>query len=290
MGKLAIPVDTKGFYDNGAKRLTVFVGERAYINFTGTPSEIADVYFTAAGYDSNDRVIATYRVSATTLSVEIDTSSPTRLTFESANSDGKALAAPIEISIRLRPTYDAGGPEGQTDPNACWAACTTWWLTATPERHSLDQLELLKRASGMTNRDGTINSGPYGSFAQKNGFKMRVERIQPRNLRNYLGYWPLLIGFRAPGGFGHMNVIYGSNSAADTVDIMDPWSPDPALDNNYVDQSEDGEVPVYASTADGSPFVFTGTYVTRQFTYYLSNPMTGGYFLVGYPSEYRAQI
>ena len=39
-----------------------------------------DVYFTAAGYDSNDRVIATYKESAITLSVEIDTSSPTRLT------------------------------------------------------------------------------------------------------------------------------------------------------------------------------------------------------------------
>jgi hypothetical protein len=290
MGKLSIPSDTKGLYDNRAKQLTVFVGERAFVSFTGTPAEVADVYFAAAGYDSNDRVIATYKGNATTLFVEIDTTSPSRLSFESANSDGKALAPTIEILVRMRPDYDAGDCEGQVDPNACWAACTTWWLTVTPGRQAVSQLELLKRASGMTNRDGTINAGPYTTFAQKNGFRMRVERIQPRNLSNYLGYWPLIIGFKAPGGFGHMNVLYGRNEGAGTVDAMEPWAPDPSLDNNYTDQSEAGQVPVYASNTDGSPFVFTGDYVTRQFSYYLNSPLQGGYFLAGYPAEYRVQI
>src|SRR5579871_200981 len=99
MGKLSIPSGTKGLYDNRTKQLTVYVGERAHVNFSGSPREVADAYFAATGKDSIDRVIATYKESATMLSVEIDTTLSSRLRFESSNSDGKPLAPTIEIRV-----------------------------------------------------------------------------------------------------------------------------------------------------------------------------------------------
>jgi hypothetical protein len=289
MGKLSIPRDTKGFYDRKEKTLTVFVGERAFIRFTGSAAETQDVVFSAWGGSSGERANEVYRESATVLDVAIDTSSPARIGFTASSGDGKPLAAPIVIRIRMRPDYGSTRPIGQQDSNACWAACLAWWIQAAGDRLPVSQLSLIGKASGMWNADGTINPDKLEAFVRKERFRMHTQRIRPRDLKSFMGYWPLLIGFTAPGGFGHMNVLYSYDDAASSVAGMEPWYPDPEFDLSYT--SDDvGGVPVFYSKKTGDPYPFTGANLRSTYARYGNKPLKAGYFWVGFPEEYLAQI
>ena len=289
MGKLFLPKDTKGLYDRGTKSLTIFVGESATVGFSGTASETQSVQFSAWGNGTGERANEVYRVNAATLEANIDTSSPARLTFEATNGAGKALATSITILIRMRPKYSDYTPIGQYDATACWAACLAWWLSAMSDRPSTSQLDLLGKASGMWNKDGTINPNQLELFVKKNGFKMHTARIKPKDLKDYLGFWPLMIAFKAPGGFGHMNVLHNYNAMFDRVDAMEPWYPDPALDNGYTGMME-GAVPAYYSKTTGDAFTFEGSHLDRTYNTYGNNPLKGGYFWIGFPQEYLEKI
>jgi hypothetical protein len=289
MGKLFLPKETKGLYDRANKTLTIFVSEEATIGFSGTPNETQSVRFSAWGNMTGERANEVYRVNATTLEANIDTSSPARLTFEATNGDGKALATSITILIRMRPKYGDYTPIGQYDSTACWAACLAWWLSVLADRPSTSQLDLIGKASGMWNKDGTINPNQLELFVKKNGFKMHTARIQPKDLKDYMGFWPLLIAFKAPGGFGHMNVLHNYGWKNSTVDAMEPWYPDPELDSAYTSDEYDG-VPVYTKKNSGDPFEFKGAHLHRTYSIYGNNPLKGGYFWVGFPQEYLEKI
>lgn len=289
MGKLFLPKETKGLYDRANKTLTIFVGESATIGFSGTLNETQSVRFSAWGNMTGERANEVYRVNSGTLEANIDTSSPARLTFEATNGDGKAMASSITILIRMRPKYGDYNSVGQFDANACWAACLEWWLTVLPDRPSISQLDLIGKASGMWNRDGTINPNKLELFVKKNGFKMHTARVQPKDLKDYMGFWPLMIGFKASGGFGHMNVLYNYDWQFEMVDVMEPWYPDPSLDNAYESSEYEG-VPVYSKKGSGDPFEFTGGNFHRSYSYYGNNPLKGGYFWVGFPQEYLEKI
>jgi hypothetical protein len=289
MGKLSIPRDTKGYYDRREKTLTVFVGERAFVRFTGSTAETKDVTFSAWGGSSGERAAEVYRENQTTLDVAIDTSSPARIAFTATSGDGKPLAAPITILIRMRPDYGSSRAIGQQDSNACWAACLAWWLGAAGNRVPISQLELIGKAHGMWNADGTINPDKLETFVRKERFGMHTQRVQPRDLKSFMGYWPLLIGFTAPGGFGHMNVLYSYDESLSSVAGMEPWYPDPDFDLSYT--SDDvGGVPVYYSKKDGAPYPFTGANLRSTYARYGNKPLRAGYFWVGFPEEYLAQI
>lgn len=289
MGKLFLPKETKGLYDRASKTLTVFVNEDAYIGFSGTPNETQSVQFSAWGNGTGERANEVYRPNASTLHVAINTSSPVRLDFEATDGNGKTLAPAIKILVKMRPNYKAYNAIGQMDSNACWAACLAWWLSVLPDRPSITQLELMGRAHGMWNKDGTINPNQLELFVKKNGFKMHTARIKPKDLKDYMGYWPLMIGFSASAGFGHMNVLCGYDSTFDAVDTMEPWYPDPIFDSAYTSDDFQG-VPVYYHKTSGDAYKFSGANLHLTFDTYGSNPMKGGYFWLGFPQEYLEKI
>lgn len=288
MGKLFLPKETKGLYDRASKTLTIFVREDAYIGFSGTPNETQSVQFSAWGNGTGERANEVYRQNASTLHVAIDTTTPARLDFAATNGDGKILAPAIKILVRMRPNYKAYNAVGQMDSNACWAACLEWWLSALPDRPSITQIELMGKAHGMWNKDGTINPNMLELFVKKNGLKMHTARVKPKDLKDYMGYWPLMIGFKSSGGFGHMNVLCGYDPAFDAVDTMEPWYPDPIFDSGVTGEMVDG-VPIYYQ-ANGDPYKFSGANLHLTYDTYGSNPIKGGYFWVGFPQEYLEKI
>lgn len=289
MGKLYLPKETKGIYDRKSKTLTIFVGETAYIGFSGSSNETKSVQFSAWGGNSGERANEVYREDSTHLSVLIDTSSPARLDFTAIDGSGKVLAPAIKILITMRPNYSAYRAVGQTDSNACWAACLEWWLSVLPDRPSINQSGLITRASGMWNKDGTINPDKLELFVKKNAFKMHTVRAKPKDLINYMGYWPLLIGFKSSGGFGHMNVLYGYDEEFSAVDTMEPWYPDPMFDSSYTSMMAEG-LPVYYDKNTGAPYVFTGANLHLTYETYSNNPLKMGYFWLGFPQEYLEKI
>lgn len=293
MGKLFLPKETHGLWDAKTKSLTVYCGEDAYIGFQGTNSEIADLRFSAWGSSLGECANEVYDEGQGKRSTRIDTSRPGTLKFECTDGD-KALASAITIYIRMRPDYRHTKPEGQLDETACWAACLAWWLRVLPDRPSVEQSVFINKLGvGLWNKvDGTIKPAGLEHLVTKNGYRMKTARIQPSQLKDYLGYWPLILGFTASGGFGHMNVLCGYDSAFGTVDTMEPMYPDPIFDSDYqVTDTGAAGLSLFTNKSTGAPFVYTGAVRTGlSFDSFASSPMTSGYFWVGYPQEYAAKL
>lgn len=292
MGKLFLPKETHGLWDAKSRSLTVYCGEEAYVGYQGTQSEIANLEFSAFGSILGECAHEVYDEGPGRLSSGIDTSQPGTLTFE-CTSDGRALVQPITIYIRMRPNYKDAPPEGQLDETACWAACLAWWLRQLPDRPNVAQQDFLNKLGvGLWNKsDGTINPAGLEQLVAKNGYRMKTGRVQPGQLRDYLRYWPLILGFTSSGGFGHMNVLCGYDPNFDTVDTMEPMYPDPIYNADYdVMSAGAAGVPLFFNKTTGDPFVYDGAVRTGlSFDSFVSSPMKGGYFWVGYPQEYAAQ-
>ncbi|TBW39726.1 hypothetical protein EYW49_05560 [Siculibacillus lacustris] len=291
MGRFFLPADTRGMWDRSGRSLTVFVGEDVFIGFEGIGGEARAASFSASQHGSGEYAREVYDDGPTRLLIKIDTPQPLRLTFTATGKDGRDAAPPIEILVKMRPSFADIAPVGQMDSNACWAACLQWWLKAAPNRTQIDQPNLLVRSHGMVGADGTIDPAKMTSFVSVNNFGMTGRSVAARSIRDFFGMWPLLIGFKAPGGFGHMNVLHGENVAQKTVRAMEPWAPDPDLLGDQLNVIDDGRgPPVYAYKTDGAPYRFLGAQVTRPATYYTDSPMNSGQFWVGVPSEYLARM
>jgi hypothetical protein len=136
--------------------------------------------------------------------------------------------------------------------------------------------------SKVWNKDGTINiAGLQNGIRAQNGlFHMRTATISPTSLDDYMGLWPLLVGFRHPQGFGHMNVLYGYNDSTSKVQAMEPWYPD--TDSDGWDEGEP-----YLTDPN---FTFTGAYVERPLGHYKTPPPGLGVLFVGYQEEYTRRM
>jgi hypothetical protein len=293
MGKLFLPKETHGLWDAKSKSLTVYCGEDAYVGFQGTSSEVADLQFSAWSTSLGECANEVYDEGQGKRSTRIDTTKPGTLKFE-VTAGEKALASPITIYIQMRPEYRQMRAEGQLDETACWAACLAWWLRVLPDRPSVEQSEFLNKLGvGLWNKaDGTIRPAGLEQLATKNGYRMKTAKIQPSQLVDYLGYWPLMLGFTASGGFAHMNVLCGYDSSFNTVDTMEPMYPDPIFDSEYdVMGTGDAGVPLFYNRSTGAPYVYTGAVRTGlSLDSFLNSPMKGGTFWVGYPQEYAAKM
>ena len=165
---------------------------------------------------------------------------------------------------------------GQFDPTACWMACLSWWLKAAHDK-KLRQLDIMGLFGPVWTADGTIDPTALKDGIIKNNsiFKMNVESIFPGSLE----YWasgdkPTLIGFKTPGGMGHMNVLYNFKKETGKIGAMEPWYPE----NLQIVQDTPGDLPY---VADGKRF--TGMHVNRPLSYY-HTPLNGSTGLfIGYP-------
>ena len=141
----------------------------------------------------------------------------------------------MTISIRMRPAYRQMLAEGQLDETACWAACLAWWLRVLPDRPSVPPRDIRDRLGvGLWNKsDGTLHPAGLEHLVKKNGYRMKTSTIKASQLVDHLGYWPLILGFTASGGFPHMNVLCGYDASTNTLDTMEPMYPDPIFDSQY---------------------------------------------------------
>jgi hypothetical protein len=291
MGKLFLPKETHGLWDAKTKSLTVYCGEDAYVGFQGTNTEIDDLQFSAWSSNLGECATEVYDEGQGKRSTYIDTSKPGTLKFEATNGE-KALAPSITINIRMRPQYRQMSPVGQADETACWAACLSWWLQVLPDRPSVEQSTFLNKLGvGLWNKfDGTINPAQLEVLVAKNGYRMRCRKITANQLVDYLGYFPLLLGFTASGGFSHMNVLCGYDATQGTVDTMEPMYPDPIFNSEYSSMDSGNGVPLFVNAA-GDPYVYDGAVRTGiSLDSFVSSPMKGGTFWIGYPQEYDARM
>jgi len=129
--------------------------------------------------------------------------------------------------------------------------------------------------------DGSISIPglQQGLRSHNNQFHIHSESISPGSLPSYVGRWPMLVGFKAPGGYGHMNVLYASQGA--NVSAMEPWSPDPGDDK--IDETNGV---MFLTDPD---FEFRGAYVNRLLSYY-QTPVSSGQLFVAYPEEYLKRM
>lgn len=173
-------------------------------------------------------------------------------------------------------------PEGQADATACWAACYSWWLRATPGQIPRSQQEIFSLGAsrkGTVLADGTVDLQGCMLFlqAQQPGLfakNMTPDEVKPALTLSLLPVKPIMIGFRAGPMGGHMNVIHSYNRSTDELSIMEPWFPDPAADSRY-QLIGDGVSQNFFNKKDGSLFKFTGKHVKRPLSHYTSKPFNG---------------
>lgn len=298
MGRLFNPPETKGLWSATDRTLTVFVGEEVFIGYEGPEAAKGDARFSASERGSGEYAREVYREGAMRLTVKVDTPRPMTLGFEATDGNGRSIAAPIVIKVRTRPDHREVKAVGQMDSNACWAACLQWWLAAMPDRERLDQLGLIGRATGMAFRNGTLDPAQLDRLVARNKFGMATRRPKgDKALTEHFGRWPMLIGFKSPGGFSHINVIHGHDAKTGAIHVMEPWYPDPVLVANHLDTIDDGNGPPVYIWIDGwnghaqnETYKFNGAHVTRTFAYYTTRPMAGNEFWVGFPEEYVAKF
>jgi hypothetical protein len=281
------PKETQGIYEAGANRLTINQGDRAFIGFRA----ISLKEYEETSVDASENVVtARYAIDSTAVELEIDTGKP--LTFIVTATQDVAMSAvpknmtrPLEAVIR-KPAYLTAPAVGQgRDPAGCWAACLSYYLSATPNRQARRFIDIVGDFNGLWDANGFIRvDGLRQQIAiQTPRYRMATDRITPGRLPEFLGRWPLLVGFRHPGGFGHMNVLAAYDEQGDLARAMDPFFPDPP--QNSITRVS-GQVVFNGNEGD---FQFTGGFIYRSLSYF-QTAMRSGTIFVGYPQEYRNRM
>jgi len=288
MARFYQPIETQGIYDRGANRLTVNQYDTVRIGFrAASPDE-----YQAVTVDTSENVDkARYQVDALAYEIDIDTSQP--VTFKiTATQDvimsatGKEMARPLEIVVRRQSYIGKPAVGQQRDPAACWAASLSYWLSVADGRDQRRFEDILGDFNGVWDRTGFLNVRALRNqiHGQHSRYRMVTEQISPAKLDSLFGRWPMIVGFKHPGGFGHMNVLTAYDSSASLVRAMDPWFPEPPP-NSFM-RADDGQVIFNGTEGD---FTFTGYIAYRNPGYYHS-PMKSGAIVVGYPEEYVTRM
>lgn len=258
-------------------------GERLVFRFTAdSPKQMESMNFTTTGPKS--KILGLYDVSPFVRDIEVDTSfaEPYELFIERETDSPMPQTVFGPLRIVPRRLFIEVSAEGQMDPNACWAASIAWWSNAMRDRPTLNQQGLLMRFAGMWNSDGTINIDKFEKGVKESSdLRMTTKRINPSSLKSFLGCWPIVIGFRAPGGFGHMNVLYGWG-AGGKVKAMDPWFPDPGPNSLGTDNGF-----MYLLNPN---FKFSGQLMTQEAKYWEKAAPGQSQLLIAYPQEYLDKL
>jgi len=287
MARFYQPKATQGIYDASRNRLTVNRFDDVTIGYkAANAQEYQDITVDA----SEDVITARYSIDSTTIELEIDTSkavifSLTATVPVTMSATPKNMIKPLEVEVR--PPGYAGKPAvgQQRDPTGCWAACLSYWLSVAPGRTGRRFIDIVGDFTGLWDTLGFIRTVELRSqIAHQHGrYRMTTDRISPNHLEDFVGRWPLLVGFRHPGGFGHMNVLTTYDADNDLVRAMDPWFPEPPA-NSLTRVS--GQLVFNGNEGN---FEFTGQIAYRPLAYYRSAMLSGTIF-VGYPDEYRNRM
>src|SRR5690242_10781259 len=281
------PKATQGIFEAGANRLTVNQDDRAFIGFRAlSAKELQDTVLDT----SEDVEEARYAAGPTALEIEIDTSDPVAFDVTATqpvamSAAGRSMVKPLHVVVR-RATYRNEPAVGQEhDPTGCWAACLSYFLSTAPGRQKRRFIDIVGDFNALWDKSGFIKVDGFRQqiAKQRARYRMSTDRVLPNRLADFIGRWPLLVGFRHPGGFGHMNVLTGYDEDNDLARAMDPFFPDPPAGSIT---REEGQV-VFDGT-EGA-FQFVGGFIYRPLTYFQS-AMPSGTIFIGYPEEYRNRM
>jgi hypothetical protein len=288
MAQFYQPGETQGTFEASSNTLTLNQGDRAFIGFRATSQK---EYEDTTVDTTENVVLARYTDKGFAIWLEIDTSTPIEFQV-TARQDvpmsavGKDVVKPLNVFVRGAVAANASAVGQEIDPAGCWAACLSYYLNVTPGRSSRRFIDVVGDFNGVWDSTGFINVNALRTqlAAQRPRYHMKTERVQPARLKDLVGRWPLVVGFRHPGGFGHMNVIVGYDESSGKARAMDPWFPNPPAGTQFT--RVDGQV-VFAS--DVGSFKFTGGYITQALSYFQA-AMGSGMIFVGYPEEYDTRM
>jgi hypothetical protein len=287
MARFYQPSETQGIYDRSANRLTVNQYDTVRIGFRAASLK----EYEATTVETSENVeVGRGQADALAYEIGIDTSKPVTFTVTATqdvmmSAVGKEMARPLEVVVRRQNYIGKPAIGQQRDPAACWAACLSYWLSVAEGRDPRRFEDILGDFNGVWDATGFMNVHAlrHQIQGQRSRYRMVTEQVSPNRLDSLFGRWPLLVGFKHPGGFGHMNVLTAYDNSASLVRAMDPWFPDPPQ-NSFT--RFDGQVVFNGNEGD---FAFTGYIAYRQPGYYHS-PMRSGTILAGYPEEYVTRM
>lgn len=196
-------------------------------------------------------------------------------------------AAQVE-KIGVSPKSAVPPPEGQLDATACWAASYAWWLRATPGQTPQSQLNILglgAAANIVVDKDrGTVDVNRFMSFLTHRHGGLGASQFTPSEFRSFLAAGhlsraPVIVGFSSSIMGGHVNVIHAFGPGRDTLNVMEPWFPDPSVDPHYEMHNVLGTF-VFENKRTGAQFKFRGTFATRAISFYSSRPLPSGRIMV----------
>jgi len=281
------PAETQGIFDQASRTLTVNQYDRVFIGFRALSQKESEETTVDA---SENVILSRVRAGTNAIELEIDTSKPIEFTLTATkevpmSAVGKDVVKPLTIVVQRGYGVSIPAVGQQKDPAGCWAACLSYFLKIAPGRTERRFEDVLGDFNGVWDSTGFINTNALTTqlASQRARYHLKTERIVPAGLKKLVGRWPLVVGFRHPGGFGHMNVLTAYDSSADLARAMDPWFPNPP-GNPFM--LVDGQVVFDGTEGD---FRFVGGFIVRPLSYFQS-AMKSGTIFVAYPEEYLQRM
>lgn len=286
MARFYQPRGTQGIYEAGPNRLTVNQFDQVAIGFQASSLKEYEDTKVDTSEDIED---GRSSINPRTIEINIKTDRPVTFSVTATqevmmSAVPKNVCRPLEVVIR-RPLADNVRAVGQErDPAGCWAACLSYYLRVAPDRHPRRFIDVIGDFSGLWDQMGMIRVLPlqHQLVQQKARYGMDTVLIHPNRLPEFVGRWPMVIGFLHPGGFGHMNVITAYDADDDLARAMDPWFPDPPP--NSITR-EFG--PLAFNGTEGN-FSFVGGFRYRSLSFFRA--MHSGNIFVGFPDEYSSRM
>ena len=286
MARFYQPRGTQGIYESGPNRLTVNQFDRVAIGFQA--NSLKEYQDTTVDTSEN---IEDGRASINPTTIEINIKTDKALTFSVTATQEVMMSAvpknmcpPLEVVIR-RSLDENSQAEGQErDPAGCWAACLESYLDVAPGRHPRRFIDIVGDFSGLWDQLGMIRVLPLQQqiTQQRARYHMTTALIHPNRLSEFVGRWPLVVGFLHPGGFGHMNVLTAYDADNDLAKAMDPWFPEPPANSLTREYG-----PLAFNGTEGS-FQFVGSFRFRPLSFFRA--MRSGNIFVGFPDEYLSRM
>jgi len=286
MARFYQPRSTQGIYESGPNRLTVNQFDQVAIGFQANSLKEYQDTKVDTSEDIEDG-----RAAINPMTIEINIKTDKALTFSVTATQEVMMSAvpkdmcrPLEVVIRREVGENVQAVGQERDPAGCWAACLAYYLKVAPGRHPRRFMDIVGDFSGLWDQLGLIRVRPFQHQLeqQKARYHMTTASIHPNRLSEFIGRWPMLVGFLHPGGFGHMNVITEYDADDDLARAMDPWFPD-APPNSIT--REFG--PLAFNGSEGN-FQFLGGFRYRPLSYFRA--MHSGNIFIGFPDEYSNRM
>lgn len=286
MARFYQPRGTQGVYESGPNRLTVNQFDQVAIGFQA--SSLKEYQDTKVD-TSEDIEDGRASINPRTVEINIKTDRPVTFSVTATqevimSAVPKNMCRPLEVVIRRSLDESVRAVGQERDPAGCWAACLSYYLRVAPDRHPRRFIDVVGDFSGLWDQLGMIRvlALQHQLTQQRARYGMGTALIHPNRLSEFVGRWPMVVGFLHPAGFGHMNVLTAYDADNDLARAMDPWFPDPPANSITQDFG-----PLAFNGTEGN-FRFVGGFRFRPLSFFRA--MHSGNIFVGFPDEYSTRM